>query len=277
MYQPYQRTESFWQQPIWWVAAAVVVVAVGAAVYYTKSRGDKAESPVTKQVQPPAVLPESTEPAIKHPIPEAEPEEAQANAQPLPALNESDSAATGGIGNVVGQSAVEQFLQPENFIRRVVVTVDNLPRKKVSVEQRPVKATAGQAVTAASGDTVLLSDENYARYRPFIELVKKTDSKTLTAYYFRFYPLFQRAYEDLGYPNAYFNDRVIEVIDHLLATPEVRGPIELVQPKVFYEYADPKLEGRSAGQKLMIRMGPENAAAIRKKLREIRQQIIGRA
>jgi hypothetical protein len=50
-----------------------------------------------------------------------------------------------------------------------------------------------------------------------------------------------------------------------------------VQPKVFYEFADPKLEARSAGQKLLIRMGPQNAAALKKKLREIRSQIEGRA
>jgi hypothetical protein len=46
---------------------------------------------------------------------------------------------------------------------------------------------------------------------------------------------------------------------------------------VFYEFADPKLESRSEGQKLLIRMGPQNAAALKKKLRDIRAQIVGRA
>jgi hypothetical protein len=157
------------------------------------------------------------------------------------------------------------------------VTVDNLPRKKVAVEKRPIKATPGQAVVTSVGDSTTLSDANYARYEPFIKLVQNTDSAKLTEFYFHFYPLFQQAYEDLGYPNAYFNDRVIEVIDHLLATPDVRGPLDLTQPKVFYEFADPKLESRSEGQKLLIRMGPQNAAALKKKLRDIRSQIVGRA
>ena len=60
------------------------------------------------------------------------------------------------------------------------------------------------------------------------------------------------------------------MIDHLLATPDVQGPIELVQPNVMYLYADPKLEALSAGQKTLIRMGPENAGAIKMKLRELR-------
>src|SRR5207237_41823 len=91
--------------------------------------------------------------------------------------------------------------------------------------------------------------------------------------YQRLYPLFQQAYEDLGYPGKYFNDRLVEVIDHLLQAPEVPAPIKLVQPRVFYEYADADLEGRSAGQKLLIRMGPANARAIKAKLREFRAEI----
>ncbi|HKC44456.1 MAG TPA: DUF3014 domain-containing protein, partial [Burkholderiales bacterium] len=75
--------------------------------------------------------------------------------------------------------------------------------------------------------------------------------------------------------NHYFNDRLVEVIDHLLATPTVTGPIKLARPWVLYEYADPALESRSAGQKALIRMGPENAARLKAKLREIRQRVTG--
>ena len=94
--------------------------------------------------------------------------------------------------------------------------------------------------------------------------------KQLGALYIRYYPLFQEAYEDLGYPGQYFNDRLVQVIDHLLQTPEVRGPIQLKQGRVFYEYADPALEARSAGQKLLLRMGAANEALVKQKLRELR-------
>ncbi len=40
-----------------------------------------------------------------------------------------------------------------------------------------------------------------------------------------------------------------------------------------YTFADPALESRPAGQKLLIRMGPENAAAIKAKLTELRAVI----
>ena len=89
--------------------------------------------------------------------------------------------------------------------------------------------------------------------------------------YMRFYPLIQEAYDALGYKNRYFNDRFIFVIDHLLKTPEVIGTIQLVQPKVFYEYADPALESLSAGQKILLRIGPANMAILKAKLVEIRK------
>ena len=54
------------------------------------------------------------------------------------------------------------------------------------------------------------------------------------------------------------------------------GPVKLVRPKVLYQFADPELEGLSAGQKIMVRMGPENAAKVKAKLREIRRELVTR-
>jgi hypothetical protein len=65
----------------------------------------------------------------------------------------------------------------------------------------------------------------------------------------------------------------VQVIDDMLAAPDVQGPIKLTQPGVFYEFADPSLEQLSAGQKVLIRMGPKNAALVKSKLRELRSEI----
>jgi hypothetical protein len=144
------------------------------------------------------------------------------------------------------------------------------------VELRPLKPTAGQTVVSTEGDLTVLSEANFDRYRAFVRAVQSADVKELAAAYRRFYPLFQQAYEDLGYPGKYFNDRLVEVIDHLLETPEVAPPIQLEQPRVFYTFADAGLEGRSAGQKLLIRMGPANARIVKAKLREFRAEIVAK-
>ncbi len=50
-------------------------------------------------------------------------------------------------------------------------------------------------------------------------------------------------------------------------------PLRLTQPKIFYEFADPDLERLPSGQKLMLRIGNENAARVKAKLSEIRAAI----
>ena len=253
-------------------SAAIVVLGILGAIYYYKYYGQPPAAP--KPAEPPKVVApqQATEPAVHNPVP-ANP---GGESKPLPELNASDPDVRAALSGLFGSKAIEQFLVPEHIVRHIVATVDNLPRKKVAVELRPVKPTPGTTVTAAQADSVVLGAGNYERYAPFIKIVQATDPKALSTVYFQLYPLFQQAYENLGYPGQYFNDRLIEVIDDLLQAPEVQGPIALRQPRVFFEYADPKLEGRSAGQKLLIRMGPANAAIIKAKLRELRQAVATR-
>jgi hypothetical protein len=120
---------------------------------------------------------------------------------------------------------------------------------------------------------VAIARENAARYWPYVRIAQAVPTDKLVALYARFYPLLQQQYEALGYPNGYFNDRVVQVIDHLLATPDVREPLVLVQPRVLYEFADPTLQDLSAGQKILLRMGAENRQEAKAKLREFRQAI----
>ena len=55
--------------------------------------------------------------------------------------------------------------------------------------------------------------------------------------------------------------------------PEPEGPIRLIQPKVRYRFEDPALQSLSAGHKIMVRIGVENARKIKAKLRDIRQRL----
>ncbi|MDE2089604.1 MAG: DUF3014 domain-containing protein, partial [Gammaproteobacteria bacterium] len=157
------------------------------------------------------------------------------------------------------------------IVHHVAATIDNLPRKQVSQRLMPVKSPPGHFLVTREGKTIYIDPNNYRRYTPYVRLIEAVSAKQLVTVYAYFYPLFQQAYEHLGYPHGYFNDRLIEVIDNLLATPDVRGPIKLIQPNVVYKFADPALERLSAGQKILIRMGNGNAAKIKAKLREIRR------
>ncbi len=251
------------KEAFWWVPLTVVLVALAVLVYY--------EWETTREKPPPVELPvPPASDAPRYPVP-ATPQEPVI---PLPRLDESDEAIQGSLEELFHQESVWEILKPENIIRNVVVTVDNLPREKPGVQRRPVKPAMDAFRTSGTEAAITMSPDNYARYQPFVELARVADAKQVTGLYFRFYPLFQQAYDDLGDAPRNFNDRLVEVIDHLLATPEVQGPIRLMQPKVFYQFADPELEAMSAGQKILIRRGSENAAVIKAKLREIRAELV---
>ncbi len=264
----------------WWVLGAVLLAVAGAAWWWWQGSKPPAPPPPAPPLarvpdMPPASGPAKAEPPrIEHPIEQAPAAAAPAKDPPaLPPLVESDSALRAAISKLIGEKSLLEFFHMRDIANRIVATVDNLPRAKVAQKVLPVRGPGGLLAIEGQGEARVIGAENAARYAAYLRVLEAVDSKQLAALYVRFYPLLQQAYRELGYPQGHFNDRLVTVIDHLLATPEVEGPIRLVQPKVLYEFADPALESRSAGQKLLLRMGAANAAAVKKKLRELRREV----
>ena len=241
----------------------VVIVVAGLAVLIYQKMNTIAPPAAPAVAEAPA---QPAEPSIRHPLPQ------DPSAPPLPALSESDDAIASALARLLGDGTREVFMK-SGFIHRVVATVDNLPRSKIAMRVMPVNSATGLFRTIGNGSEYTVRPDNAARYAPYIRLVRAADTQQLVALYTRFYPLFQQAYEELGYPGTYFNDRLVQVIDHLLAAPDMPADVKLVQPKVFYEFADSELEKRSAGEKIMMRLGRDNAAIVKTKLREFRGAI----
>jgi hypothetical protein len=256
--------------------AAFVMVAIAgglaAAFYVWKIREAPKEIPKPPPVAQatPGVAPQPNfGPAVRNPI-EAIPRPADETAKPLPALGESDAALHDALAALISAPTFDQLLYPDRIVRRIVATVDNLPRPTLSNDVRPVKPVPGALAVIGPDGAKQIGLDNGPRYTPYVRALSAVDSRQLVGLYVHFYPLFQQAYRDLGYPNGYFNDRLVEALDNALAAPVIEGPLPLTQPKVLYEYADPALQSLSAGQKILVRMGPENAAKVKAKLREIR-------
>lgn len=250
-----------------WIALGLAIVVFGGLYllshYYGKA--PPPEPPAAVAPAPAPAPPPAPEPHYE--VPEAKP------AEPPPKLDDSDGAVAQALEKTFGKS-IGAFLVPKSLVRHIVATVDSLDRQPVPLRLRPVAPMPGALAVQGAGDSLALSAANAERYQVFVGVLRSVDGQQIAAVYLRFYPLFQQAYEELGYPGRYFNDRLVKVIDHLLATPEPGYPIALVQPNVIYQYADPQLEARSSGQKTLIRMGPENAALVKARLREIRAAII---
>ena len=263
----------------WRIAGLAAVVAVAAAAYWWWQR--QAQPPAAPApppaVETPSAPAAAAEPAIRHPIEDARTALAPSGEarDQLPAMSDSDAAIRAALSGLPGAFAFERLFHPEEIVRRFVATVDNLPRRSVSPQVMVAKPVPGWLTAAMVDGRLAIGNDNAARYAPYVQLADTVDPKALVALYVRFYPWFQQAYRDLGYPNGYFNDRLIDTIDDLLATPDASEPVALTQPHVLYEFARPDLESLSAGQKIMLRMGHDNASHVKTKLRELRRMLTG--
>jgi hypothetical protein len=263
---------------VWLVILAAVLGAVAGYIVQSRRHGEPQQQtiatpmPAPQQEQPAA----DNEPLTRFPVPQSTPAE-NAPEEPLPTLQDSDPALLNALGRLFDPNRLGELFIVKDMINRFVVTIDNLPRAKLPLRLLPTLPVPGKFMAIEKGvGQAEINPANYRRYAGYVKFFADMDSEKVAAVYFHFYPLIQQAYQDLGYKSAYFNDRLIAAIDDLLATPEVTDPVQLVQPSVFYKYADPRLESLSSGQKILLRIGNDNAAKIKAKLRELREALTKR-
>jgi len=263
-----------------WIGAVIVVLGILLAGGYLARKAMHLNGPQIA-VAPPASTASTSTPAsaasvpIRHPIEQAQAGPATASTAALPVLGDSDADAASALTRLAGGDTLTSLLVRQQIIARIVATIDALPRRGLSTYMLPVHTPKGALSTDDSSGTMVLGAKNAGRYAPYMKIIEAADPQAVVAWYVRAYPLFQEAYRQLGYPKGYFNDRLIVVIDDLLTAPEPAQPPALARSRTYYVYTDPALESLSAGQKLLLRVGPANEAAIKDKLRAIRTALVG--
>jgi hypothetical protein len=265
------------------VGGGLVVGVFFLAKHWPRS-APVAPPPVTKPAPepapPPPPDPEPAKPTVAHPVPAGARHE-------LPSLDQSDAYFGRVLRELAGRKGVASFLNLDGFARRFVATVNNLGSDSASTERWPVRETPGRFQTDTRDDHLVIGPRNAARYTPFVSFVDAIDSRKAVAAYVAMYPLLQRAYEDLGEPTPYFNDRVVAVIDDLLAAPDLAEPVRVKHISVdgaspppgaarLFLYEDSSLERRTAGQKILMRIGQDNARRLKAKLVDIRALLVSR-
>lgn len=271
-----------------WLIVIIVLLGLGGIGYLWWQK-QQAPAPVPITAVPlPAQSPVVEAPAPVASEPANYPIEAVAALNtalsPLPPLDAQGDAIRDALIGLMGRQQVLSFFDLDGFVRRVVATVDNLGRPHAAARLWPVVPAPAQFLVQERDGVPYVAKGNADRYSAFVRFASGIDTGGAVALYLRMYPLLQSAYEELGYPNKPFNNRLVEVIDQLLQTPEpegpialtltkVQGPIEAKRPWVRYEYADPELQSRSAGQKIMMRMGVPHTRTLKAKLRELRKRI----
>ena len=258
-----------------WSAALVILIGLALVFYENPFFHTQEEPSLTSVEESPS---EPAKPVVRYPVPKlepvvkqpSEPEQNKVVVEAPSTLSKSDETLQQTLSGMLIEQKLLALLHLKNFIQRFVVTVDTMTADELSPHHLPASPPKGN-FQATDGH---ISPHNANRYTPYLQLVESIGIETAVLIYVRYYELFQQAYRQLGAPQAHFNDRFVEVIDHLLETPEVKEPIAVVQPLIIYKYSDPELEKLSSGQKLLLRIGEENRIRVKGLLRELRKRLV---
>lgn len=263
----------------WWGWRAFMPPPAGPAPGPGPSTGAETSGIVTPPTPPrqaPAAVPAASPTAP-----------AQATAPPAstgePPLAPAEMGSA--LAELAGSRAAAALLQTADFPRRFVATVDNLGRSHAPPLLWPVTPAEGRFTTEPRDGAEVIAVANGQRYAALVALAEAVDPAAAARLYRRLYPQLQQAYADLGFPGRPFHARLLEVIDLLLATPvpaespqvaltEVKGPIPSTRPWVRYEFVDPGLQSLSAGQKMLVRVGPIQQRRLMARLAAFRAALV---
>lgn len=177
---------------------------------------------------------------------------------PLPALDESDALVQQELLQLSWKPGLAALFVSEEMIRRFVVQIDNIAQGQLVPQQNILKGLKQDFKVVKNGAQYQLDSANYARYNLYLDLLESAPKAEVVALFNKFYPLMQAAYQELGYPDQQFRDRVQQAIKVLLAAPEVADGPMLMLDSVQYSFADTELEQLGLAPKQMIRLGQKN-------------------
>ncbi len=268
------------------IAIGLVMIVAGTYSYFTSKNNvlqpvaELEPTPVIEPVkvqQPAAAITETVTPpllvaaepeVIVEPTPEVEP------AIKLPPLDESDTMALQSAQQLSSLATYSPLLIKTDIIRNFVVFTDNFARGDLLANFSPLIKPADKFSVLKRDNKIYLNEQSYNRYDPYVEIINSIDIEFMISQYTKLKPLFDQAYQEIGYPEGAFGSTLIEAIDTALDAPVIREPIALVAPSAMYKFADPELETLADAQKLMIRMGPDNMLKLQEKLQEIQSALL---
>jgi hypothetical protein len=199
---------------------------------------------------------------------------------PTISVDDSDPLVRQLTKAIASDPRLATWLVNDDLIRRFAASVANIaegvsPRKQLEF----LKPTTPFRVVERKGEgeegraRVWLDPLTGHRYDAAAEAFASLPVDTVTAVYQRLRPLLFRAYADLGYPHANFDDALHTAILEIWHTPIRDGDIELISAGAGYQYADPELESMSGAQKQFFRMGGRNQRLIRTQMAAIAQAL----
>lgn len=240
----------------WIIIAGVVIATLGLGWYFFAGRQ------TTEPAETTATVDTAAPPAPDRPLGgDAEPVE-------LPPLDQTDALVRRLVRELSSHPRAVAWLATDNLIRRFTVAVENIANGRVPTQALgPLRPTGRFAVIET--DTVLRIDpRSYDRYNALAAAVDSVDPGGAARLYAILKPRIEEAYAELGRDVPF--DRTLErAIVVLLRAPALEGSVSLEPKGGVFGYENPAVEGLSAAQKQLVRMGPGNVRIMQSTLRAI--------
>lgn len=238
--------------------AVAVAVIVGLALFaWLRSRSQEVVTTLAPVAGAPAAAETSSQPV------------AAAPARPLPPLDSSDAFVREAAALLSSRAELARWLADDGLVRRFVAVVANVAEGASPATHLPFLRPAGAFQASSARGVAMVEPASYRRYDLATAVFTSLDTEGCVRLRRELAPLLDAAWSEIGEPGRSFDDVLGAAIDRLVSVPVPASPAVVVADGALWQYADPDLAGRSAAEKHLLRMGPENARAVQAKLREL--------
>lgn len=187
----------------------------------------------------------------------------------LPPLDQSDQTVRDLVARLSSHPTVAAWLTTDGLLLNFVEVTSKIARGETPSKELQVLGPVPRFRPRETRDTLLVDSASYRRYDRYAEAVAALDARGTARLYTLLEPRIRDAYARQGGQGAAFAPIVERAIVEMLKVPIVESNVELVPHGIVYGYADERLQGLSAAQRQLLRMGPQNVRRIQEKLREI--------
>lgn len=250
-------------QRLTWIAIAVVAAAIIGLGYFLflAPANEKSAAARPEPSSLPAPAAEERAPAVAGSEPSVTPLDLD--------LDASDDAVRRLVLEQEPPPALRAWLKQKDIVRTAVAAVDAIARGESPAPLLPFLTPPEKFAATERGGRMVVDPRSFQRYDPLVAAFKAVPDTAWLRWYATLRPTMEKAFRELGYPDLTFAERLQQAIGHLLLAPPVVGDIVLERKMMSYAFADPGLEGLSAAQKHLLRLGPANAARLQAKLRSL--------
>jgi hypothetical protein len=221
----------------------------------------------------PVAIQEVAPPPAPAPIPDLQ-ETIEPEAEPLPSLNDSDSAVLAGLASVELGASLLRLIAPDDIIRKFVVFTYNVAQGELPQVEYPLRDVSGELVVEEI-DTNLyeMAPATFRRFDGMVDTLVGLEPEQAMTVYRALRPLFQEAYAELGLGSGNFDEVLVQAIDQIMLADTATGPFQLIKPSVMYLYAEGRIEDMSPVEKQLLRLGPENTEKLKGRLPAYRERL----